>query len=130
MKRSVLWLSGAFSAGAFAVAIPYWQVPYSKLSLPDSILGPTLLVPFVAASISRGFGKCRFLPTLLSAGAAVPCAVMARVVFDGWQDPTTHNLWPFELIIAAGIGLAVAGSGALVGSIPALISRVPSRHDT
>jgi len=128
VKRPALWLSGAFIAGLFAVGIPYWQVPYAKLSLPDSILGPALLVPFVAASLCRGSGNCRFLSSLLSAGVAVPSAVMARVLFDTWQDPTSHNLWPVELIIATAVGLAAAGGGALLGSIPALISRVASRN--
>ena len=128
MKRRVLWCSAAFIAGVIAVGIPYFQTPYSKLSLPDSILGPALWVPIVAASIIRAFGKCPFLATVLSAGAAVPGVVMSRVLFDTWQHPTTHNLWPLELIIAGGVGLFAAGAGGLVGSIPALVSRLQSRH--
>lgn len=34
--------------------------------------------------------------------AAVPAAVMAfvvlRIVIDGMRDPTSHNLWPFEIL--------------------------------
>ncbi len=45
--------------------------------------------------------------------AAVPVAVMAfvvgRIVVDTSRDPTSHNLWPLEIIIsgAAGVGLIV-----------------------
>ena len=111
--------------GFFAVGIPYSQISYSKLSLPDAIISPGLLVVVVAATIVRALGKCRFVPTLLSAGAAVPCAVMTRVVIDTLRDPTSHNLWPLELIIAVAVGLLASSGGALVGSITALISRGP-----
>jgi hypothetical protein len=42
--------------------------------------------------------------------AAVPAAVIGfvvlRLLFDTWRDPTSHNLWPFEV--------AMFGAGALV----------------
>jgi hypothetical protein len=45
--------------------------------------------------------------------AALPVAVMAfvvgRIVVDTSRDPTSHNLWPLEIILsgAAGVGLIV-----------------------
>ena len=41
---------------------------------------------------------------------------MARVVVDTARDPTSHNLWPFEMVIAFALGLAGAVPGALIGS--------------
>jgi hypothetical protein len=42
--------------------------------------------------------------------AALPLAAMAfvagRIVLDTARDPTSHNLWPFEIVIAGGAGLA------------------------
>lgn len=42
---------------------------------------------------------------------AVPAAVMAfvilRIFFDGLRDPTSHNLWPFEILMAGGASVAV-----------------------
>ena len=36
--------------------------------------------------------------------AAIPAAIMAfvvlRIVWDGFLDPTSHNLWPFEILMA------------------------------
>jgi hypothetical protein len=122
-------LASAFVAGLFAVGIPYWQVPYSKVSLPDTLIHPGLLVVAVAATMVRALAKCGFVRTLLGTGAAVPCAVMARVVLDTLRDPTLHNLWPFEFIIAVVIGLLASGAGTLAGSIPALLSRRSSRSD-
>jgi len=38
--------------------------------------------------------------------AAVPAAVMAfvvlRIVIDTTRDPTSHNLWPFEIVMWGG----------------------------
>ncbi len=40
--------------------------------------------------------------------AVIPAVVLSRVIFEGLSDPTSHNLWPFELIIAVIAGYAVA----------------------
>jgi len=117
------WWAPAFFVAFFATGIPYWQIPYAKLSLPDSLIGMGLLVVGVAAALTRAFVKSRLLPVIFVVGAAVPCAVFARVVFDGIRDPTSHNLWPFELVIAAVVGLIASSAGGLVGSVPALMSR-------
>lgn len=50
--------------------------------------------------------------------AAVPAAMMAfvvlRLVFDTARDPTSHNLWPFEILMT---GALSAGAIALLGAI-------------
>jgi hypothetical protein len=44
-------------------------------------------------------------------GAVVPFAVMAfvigRIVVDTARDPTSHNLWPFEILYSGAAGLAL-----------------------
>ncbi|HSF07215.1 MAG TPA: hypothetical protein VLG10_15635 [Methylomirabilota bacterium] len=51
-------------------------------------------------------------------GAAVPAAVMAfvvlRIIIDTAIDPTSHNLWPFEILIYGSLSLAAMGVLALV----------------
>jgi hypothetical protein len=42
---------------------------------------------------------------------------MIRVVVDTMQDPTDHNLWPFELIFAAVVSLVAVVPGLLVGAL-------------
>ena len=116
------WLVAAFVVGFLAVGFPYWQIPYAKVSLPDTLYGLGLLVVSVLAAAARGFGKARLLAVILVVGAAVPVAVLARVAFDTVKDPTSHNLWPLEFIIAAVVGLLCSSAGALVGSVPALLS--------
>lgn len=50
-------------------------------------------------------------------GALVPLAivgfVIARIVADTSADPTSHNLWPFELLIAGLASLGILGALAL-----------------
>ena len=119
-----LWLAAAFVVGFFSVGFPYWQVTYAKVSLPDTLYdGTGLLVVAVLAAAARAFGKARLVAVILVVGAAVPAAVLTRVVVETAKDPTSHNLWPLELIIAAVIGIACSSAGALVGSFPSFFSK-------
>ena len=52
---------------------------------------------------------------LIAAGYIV--AVMTRVFVETMADPTTHNLWPFEVIIGGGVGLLGGAIGARLGSL-------------
>ena len=122
--NAVSWLVAAFVVSFFAVGFPYWQIPYAKVSLPNTLYGPGLLVVGVLAAAARAFGKARLLAVIIATGAAVPAPILARVAVDTAKDPTSHNLWPFEFIIAAVLGALCSSAGALVGSLPAR----PSRH--
>src|SRR6185503_9896052 len=104
--------------------VPYWQMPYAKISLPDALYGAGLMGVGILAAGLRVFGKARFPTVLMVLGATVPAAVMARVVVDAAKDPTSHNLWPLELIIAALAGIVCSSTGALIGS---LLSRLSKR---
>ena len=121
--RAVFWLVAAFVISFFAVGFPYWQIPYAKVSLPNTLYGTGLVVVGVLAAAARAFGKARILTVILAVGAAVPAPILARIAVDTAKDPTSHNLWPFEFIIAAVIGVLCSSAGALIGSLPALFSR-------
>ena len=120
--HAVYWLVAAFVISFFAVGLPYWQIPYAKVSLPNTLYGMGLLVVGVLAAAARAFGKARLLAVVLAVGAAVPAPILARIAVDTAKDPTSHNLWPFEFIIAAVIGVLCSSAGTLVGSLPALLS--------
>ena len=87
--RGLLW---SFLVGFLVVGVPYWRIPYNKAT-SAAVMGGAILI------------------------GAVPAAVMARVVVDTTRDPTSHNLWPFELVIAFLVGLAGTVPGALIGSV-------------
>src|SRR5204862_5659121 len=102
--RAAFWLVATFVISFFAVGFPYWQIPYAKVSLPSTLYGTGLLVVGVGAAAARAFSKARFLMVFFIVGATVPLAVLARVAVETNKDPTSHNLWPFEFIIATAVG--------------------------
>ncbi len=112
-----------FTAALIAVGIPYWFIPYSKLNLPDALLGPSLIVVIAAAAVLRAIGGASFWKSVAVVGASVPAVVMLRVVIDAVIDPTTHNLWPFEVVIASLVGGACSILGATIGLLAARLIR-------
>lgn len=82
-----------------------------------------MLVVGVLAAAARAIGKARLLTVILAVGAAVPAPILARITVDTAKDPTSHNLWPFEFIIAAVIGVLCSTAGALIGSLPVFFTR-------
>src|SRR6266478_6596741 len=103
-KAAKYWLAAAFAIGFLAVGLPYWQIPYAKVSLPNTLYGSGFLVFCIV-------------------GATVPLAVLARVAVETNKDPTSHNLWPFEFIMATAVGALCSFTGALLGNLPALFAK-------
>jgi hypothetical protein len=103
-------------AGAFlASGIPWWLAPYNRFTFshPAAILGFLAFVglaAWFAGGTELGFGR-----TVLAAGAAVPAAVMVRVVVDTAKDPTSHNLWPFEVAFTGVFAFGLAAGAGLLG---------------
>jgi hypothetical protein len=122
-RRFSFWLAGAFIVAFLAVGVPYWQVPYNKVSLPTTLIAPGFFVMIFAAALARFAGKHSFFATLLVVALAAPAAVVVRVVVETSQDPTSHNLWPFEVVLALFVGLAASLLGAVAGSLPAFLAR-------
>jgi membrane-associated protease RseP (regulator of RpoE activity) len=114
----------AFVVVFFVMGLPYWRIPYSSASLPNSLWGPAMLVVLAAPVAVLVLSNNTFARTSGVIGLAVPAMVMARVVVEAFQNPTTHNLWPFELVIASALGLAVASVGSLAGLVIARLLKV------
>jgi hypothetical protein len=87
------------------------------------LYGAGLLVIGILAFAACAFGKARLLTVILVVGAAVPAAILARVIVEAAADPTSHNLWPLELIIPAVAGIVCSSVGALLGSLPSFFSK-------
>jgi hypothetical protein len=112
LVRPLVWI-----ASFLAVGVPYWSLSYRSVSLPDSLMTPALLVVAMAAlgaGVTRGASVWR---QALIIGGAVPAAVLARVTWEVMKDPTSHNLWPFEAVIAAAIGFSCALAGGVVAVV-------------
>lgn len=111
------WLILSMLTGFLAVGIPYWFVPYNKVSLPDTLLGPGLFVVAVSTLLLCMCGAASFWRATFMMAASVGAAIVARVLVGTAIDPTSHNLWPLEVIIAFMVGFVCALGGALVGSL-------------
>ena len=102
-------------AGLLATGIPYWRLPYSANIFAD----PGLLFGLgglgVATAMLIYSGAARLFPSFWVMLAAFPAAVAIRVAIETSKDATDHNLWPFELIIAAIFSLVAVIPGMLVG---------------
>ena len=116
-RSSPAWLLIGFLIAFVAVGFAHWQLPYDKVSLPNSLYGPGLVAVGVIALMLRAFGVGRFLTIWWLIAATVPAAVMARVVVETSRDPTSHNLWPLEILIALAVGLVCSLIGTAIGSL-------------
>lgn len=107
----------AWLIGFLAVGLPYWSIPYGSVNLPNALPALGLLVVggsalFLVVSRRPSLGMATGV-----LGTTVPAAVMARVIVEVAGDPTSHNLWPFELVIAGVTGVVAAGAGAGIGAL-------------
>jgi hypothetical protein len=112
-NRLIVW--GGFSAAVLALGLKYWLLPYGAFNLPGALVGPGLVVTGIASAAAGGLGAAKFLSGAIIFGSAAPTVVMIRVIIDCIPDPTRHNLWPFEVAIAYGVGLPWALGGAVIG---------------
>jgi hypothetical protein len=114
--RTWWWTAGAVLVGTVVAGLSYWSVPYDQLNA-DDVAGPLLALGLVPVILLRASGIAPFLLTV-AAGAAVAVGVVAvRVAVDVSTDPTSHNLWPFEIVIAGMIGLVAGLVAAAVGEL-------------
>lgn len=116
------WLPG-FAAALLAVGVPYWLTPYGKVDHPNPLLGAGLLVVVAAAALTRFYSGRPTLKVAAVMGSVFPAVVMLRVVVEVSRDPTSHNLWPFEVVITAFVGGAAALAGTLLGASVSWLSR-------
>jgi hypothetical protein len=110
-----LWLILTFVACLVLTGIPYWSPAYNVLQLPEGLLGPSALAVLLLAGLCRVFAPARTLAVAGIVCAAMVVVVWVRIEMDTAIDPTTHNLLPFELVLAAIVGLALGAIGAAGG---------------
>ena len=82
-----------------------------------------LMLGLVAARIAalrswRGAWRWLALSSLLPA-----VVILAIVIIDGIADPTSHNLWPFEVVIMLALGLSGLGAINIIRLIVARLGR-------
>ncbi len=112
---------GAFLLCFFIAGIPFWQIPYSNLTVPNSFFGAGIIAVFsIAVVLAFRFGIKK---GIVVPGLALPSVLMLRVVVEGVMEPSRHNLWPLALIITVILGFVVAGAGATLGWLASRLLR-------
>jgi hypothetical protein len=110
----VLRLGLATLGGFLACGLPLWWIPYREVSLPGN---PSPLGWFLLGTAAGAFAA------LLLRGIRLPwfavafgfvLALLVRVAVETNRDPTSHNLWPFEVAIVGAFGLASGLAGVLL----------------
>jgi hypothetical protein len=112
------------------VGIPYWLVPYQDVNLPSSLPRTGLIVVAFAAFVIRAAGISRLGLAVAGPAAMVVCAVALRVAVEVNSDPTSHNLWPVELAIAAVVAGLWSALGGGLGWLLARIAVPAAREET
>ncbi|HLU38269.1 MAG TPA: hypothetical protein VK081_02720 [Planctomycetota bacterium] len=112
------WSRVAWAVLACVVlGVRYWSASYGDLHLPDDLLQPELGLVVVLAGWLRFAHPTRTTTTLALMALAPVGTVVVRIVIDLARDPTSHNLFPVELVIAAVVGLLAAGLGVGLGAL-------------
>jgi flagellar biosynthesis protein FliR len=108
----------AVVTGVLACGLPLWPIPYSHVSMPGNPSMTTWLLAGACAGLLAGFLlRAEVLTPTLAVAAGFVLAVLARVAVETSRDPTSHNLWPFEVVIAGGIGLMAGLAGVLTARL-------------
>ena len=111
------WWSGAVVAVcALIFGSVYWTHDYHDLDI--GAIGLALyLVAMVPVAVLRATRTAPFLLAAATLPAGLVLAVVVRIAVDVMGDPSSHNLWLFEVVIAAVVGgfwgLLAAGVGEL-----------------
>lgn len=117
-----MWLAGASAICYFGGGIMLWRGSYQEYIASELPWQPLILLAIAAFFLSwRGVG---LFASSFVVGISLPAAVMTRVVVDTLQDPTSHNLWPFEIALACFLAvLGVLPFATLGGMVGRLTSR-------
>jgi hypothetical protein len=122
MRRGLPWFIGALLFAGLA----WWPAPYNhwSLNLTSARIGLMLLGLLAMAA---GLSKLTFWEGFLWVGAGLPVAALLRVAVEVAKDPTSHNLWPLELVMV-GIGsVAVVFPALGVGRLVRLLLRARAK---
>jgi FtsH-binding integral membrane protein len=111
MKKSTPLLFMIF--GALVGALGYWRIDFSE----DGALYQTVfytLAPgaFLVTLISGFIRKNKPAMNALIISLGVMLGMLSRIAVDLIKDPSSHNLFPFELMIGLVIVLPAAFLGA------------------
>lgn len=105
-------------AGILVGAISTWFNEYNQLTVFGiSIRLLLAIVSFLASFIASLLFNERVAKLTLLISAGVILALAGRILFDLFIDSTSHNLFPFEMMVALSISVPCAFIGSFLASI-------------
>lgn len=123
MKNKIVIL--IILVGIMAGGLSYWFNPYNELSLLGISIYKLMGAGAFLGSLSLTLilnEKPWKIALLITTGIII--GIMCRIIFDGINDSSTHNLFPFEIIAA----LFISVPSAFIGSyLSVLIKYVKSK---
>lgn len=112
----------------FIAGIPIWRIPASAGDPPATAFLPGLLAIAIAALAHSAYRTAPFRRIALYLTLSFPAAILARIAVDVSRDPTSHNLWPLELIMTTLAPIPFVLLGGAVGALLARRFDKPSAH--
>ena len=113
-KRSIFIMGLAF----LVAAMVHWTVPIEELEMLNKVFILKWSVgAFIVGVIGVIMLKQNPMQTGLLAVIGFVAAVLVRLVVDAFTEPTDHNLWPFELIVAVLVAFPFSFIGGYLASI-------------
>jgi nitrate/nitrite transporter NarK len=109
----ILLVGTTLAAGALHWTVPYGEVDYTGARYLTTWMIIAVIAGFLGATFLRKSTKHSTM--LVTMGFLL--TVLLRVAYGGFQDPTSHNLFPFELMITLAIALPPAFIGAWLGNM-------------
>lgn len=121
MSRDRIWLAAGFLAALLLIGVPAWSMPYAEAGVPADLIGPGLAV-LAAITVLLALAGVARLRVLLTTMALCPAAVVVlRAIVEIAADPTSHNLWPFEIVIALVVGAGAVLPALAIGLVARLL---------
>jgi hypothetical protein len=108
------WLFGAFVLCFLAGGAIWWRGSYQDYLNGGFRWGTIPVLASVALFLSWVIGV-GIVTSAVAVGSAFPAVILGRIVLDGMEDPTSHNLWPFEVAMAVGFGMVMTFPSAGLG---------------
>lgn len=115
MGKSTL---GIIVVGIIAGVFSYWFNGYNQLTaFGINIYLLLAILSFIGAFMLSLIIHWRVATIALLLSFGVILAISGRVIFDLLRDPTSHNLFPFEMLISLAVSFPCSFVGSFLASL-------------
>jgi hypothetical protein len=113
-KRTILILA----VSTLICGAVYWPLPYNSHKWEWLQFGGWALGTMAVAAVAKIKTELTIREATFLAGFGPAIANLIRILFETtFVDPTSHNLFPFEVVIAVFVGVPSAALGSGVGHL-------------